>query len=394
MKQVMIGGTGNINDSSFGSWQGYKGGDGDEQLQQSYIPEAGVMSYFRHAVTVAPGAGKTRTAQLNLDTVATALSCSFSGTDLFAEDADTVSIPANSLVATQCFRTTGSAAPGNWTWASVFEPTVANTFVWGSFKQVGVNNATRFAGIGGHGSIETTDALARLPWGTAGQIKTIRVRTHAAPGVGKQWQYQIYLNGVAQAASIFTQADAATTANISGLSIAVVPTDLLSLEIIPTGIPTAPHFWYGISFAPTTDGQWNVSGWQQGEIDDAEHTAVIFDIQENIAGLSPWIGTQAHSASGMGWQLSNFYVLLDTAPGGITSRTVTMEDTGASTALTVTVSGASTSASVVANVPLAGPIVLRWNKSGVPAGSSRYKWTFCAEFPVVTAASGAYAFIT
>ena len=265
MIQVLMGGTFDfINNNQYYFLDGGDASSTTRQFREVMIAEAGVLRNLQLILSAAPGAGTSVIATVLVNGVASALAITIANTATSGTDTDSVAVAAGDKVVLQ-FTRTGVPATASGRFACEFVATAANRAIWGSSNSTNIpsNVDARYGKIGASALDNfpnTTAAGAALPWNITATITSLYVELITAPGAGRSRAFTIYKNGSAQVSSTVTIADAATTGNVTGLSIAIVPTDLLALETLPSGTPANTQAQYGIAYAPTTDGQWNISG--------------------------------------------------------------------------------------------------------------------------------------
>lgn len=340
--------------------------------RENLITEAGVLRYLR-VESVAPGAGKSFTYTVMLNGVATSLEVVIANTDTSGEDiTNTVSIAAGDRIS---LRSTPSGTPlagSGARWASEFTPTTANRAVSGTSTEttLGSSSSTYLPiGSGGIGARGTTENTRNPVWNINATITAFYVLLRTAPGAGKSCTLTIMKNGVAEASSTITISDTNTAGNVTGLTIAVAPGDTFSMRHTPTGTPPGSTITWGVSYAPTTDGQWNVCGFDTGPSDTATNWNAI-----SRGDYSGWATSEdrrvlPRAATGaLTYSFKSLRLNLTVAPGAGKSRTVTLRESGASTALAVTVSETDTVGVTTADVP----VEATWTLLGIqhaPAGT-------------------------
>jgi len=207
------------------------------------FPYAGTLYNLRARIVTAPGAGTSRTitVQKNGSSPAGTLACTISDAAVTgSDDANSVSVAAGDYVT---FHHTYSGAPAN------------AGGIGASMKFVPTTSGMTFVSYTGHGYTPSTSATSYAPVSWCGNqspgaaitnyrcrtramtLKNLYVRLNASPGAGKSYAFTILKNGVATGLSV-TIADSATTGNDTD-DVSVSDGDILSMEIVPSGTPTA-----------------------------------------------------------------------------------------------------------------------------------------------------------
>lgn len=388
MKQVFLGGCGGLGTAGpFTFLDGFALTSSTRQGRENLILEAGTLSNLRVVITVAPGGAVTRTYTVWVNGVATALTCSIGPAATSAEDiTHTVAVAAGDLITLKHTAAVGAAA-ANGVFSAVFEATTANRAVWGS-------QATGAPVLGGpaYGALgstaenafpSATAAGAAVPWAINCTITSFSIRIGPAPGAGKTRTFTIFRNGVAEASSALVFGAADTVLTVVGLSISVSPQDELCVESKSTGGPPAAAFSVGVSYAPSVDGQWNISGDYRADYAGGRYAPLNGQTGENVTENTRQVLAFPASAYLGPWFLSGLYVKTNTAPGGANTRTYTLRRNAANSALEVTLSGAATSGSIAGLIEMqAGDVLdMLQAKSAGAAASARQRWCFGALAP-------------
>jgi hypothetical protein len=346
-------------------------------------PCAGVFKNLRVKITAAPAGAATRTFTLvtGLTPTATALTCPFGVADTDVTDSThSVSVSAGDALALQHVSTSTPAA-ATAQWSVEFVPTTATDVIYGGGGgATPVNSAQRFMGLlcgGGEGQTATEVNVSHVVSVTA-TITAFYVQAETAPGAGKSFLYQIYKNGSAEASSNITIADAATTGNVTGLSIAVSPGDTLSLSSTPTSSPAATRIGVGVCMTASVEGESMVVG----SVNDAPSTSAT----EFNSAFTPshtlqlWNATEASMQSlcgPTGFDLRDMRVTLTTAPSAGKSFTYSLNVGGTPSALSITIADANTSGTDSSTVTCANGNLLSMSSvpSGTPTAPGINKWS-------------------
>lgn len=215
-----------------------------------------------------------------------------------------------------------------------------------SFINGGAANAniditnTVYGGLGTEGtSTVRTDVENVMP--TSGTIKNLYVDLNGAPGTagsGKQYAFTVYKNGSAQTLTA-TVLNTATSSNDTTNSFTVAAGDLVAIQSIPTGTPTGRLVRWAVEFDPDTDGE---SVILYGN--STSSSASVSQYNYLSTGAGSWASTNDTTRASLtnAAVLKKLYVDCVTAPGASKSYDYTLQQNGASSALTVNVTGAAT----------------------------------------------------
>lgn len=354
--------------------------------------EAGVLENFHLTLGTAPGAGTSRTWTVRKNDVSQTLVVVIA--DAATDGVDTthtVTVAAGDKIHLLA-QVSGSPANSVARWSFEFTPTASNRAVWGTSSAAMTSvSGVRYGPIGGtaaNGVADTLVANSNCPWAVPGAIVSLYVETDTAPGVGKTWTFDIMLDGVAVGSTV-TIAGTNLTGNATGMSIAIIVGSLLSFRWTSDVAGINCYLKYGIAYAPTTDGQWNISGEDRedpvtGRFLPLNSVIAANATESNVIELADPADTVTDN-----WQLHTIHWITNTAPGGAETRTLTYRKTGSDTALLATITGAGTSATAVVT-----PVThttndyssLKIEKSASAAGSSGFRWALAAG-PVTPAAA-------
>ena len=341
------------------------------------VPEAGVLSGLRIVIDGAAGAGKSYTFTMYVNGIASTLTCAISGASATSDQdvSHNVTVAAGDLIALECVPASTPTARAM-RFAYEFTPTAATTAVLMGGASVTTPNAsaTRYNQLGGCETGWDATVTNRAPvWNIDATIKTLYVQLATAPGAGKSRAFAIMKNGSAEASSVITIAEAATTASVTGLAIDLAPGDNLALRSVPSGTPdaTAVIYW-GMSYSPDTDGQYCMTGIDQNAI----NTTNTFNslTQYPIA----WTATEADRSTKAGGATTSKKVIykslrveLSAAPGVGTSRTFALNVDTSSSALSVTIADANTTGVTAVDVePTRDQLItLEHTATGAAAGA-------------------------
>ncbi len=386
MKQVFMGGSGvTVGDGSWMYVDAFAVAEATaRQYRETMIAEAGTVSNAKVVLSPAVPVGCSRTFTLLVNGVASALVLSVAAGGTEDEDTvTTVAVAAGDLIEWECQDSpAGTSGTPSVRIACEFEATTANRAVWGTSNDLTASiPATAYQPIGvtGQSSWYALEADAAQPWSINATIKSLYIKLLSAPGAGTSRAFTLMLNGVAVGTTV-TIADAATTGSATGMSIVIAPLDTLSLRQVESGAPADNAVQFGISYAPTTDGEWNVCGVLTADYTDGYFVGLNGNSSaQSDEGVRVILGDTP--GTGMDyWTLTDFTAAVDVAPGGVQTRTVTVRKSGVDSDLAVTITGAQLESSVYGSITVGvnDYLSIRLNKSATAAGITRIKWAFAA----------------
>jgi len=323
------------------------------QTQRAMIvPCAMTISNFFMAISTAPGSGKSYDFTIMKNGVATDV---------------TVNIADSAVTATDSTHTATFAAGDNISLRSTPNNTPGNT--GGQFWDMDIATSTNIAPILGttitnldtastvYGSIMGGNAIT---WSTtvtdfevivpcAGTFSNLYVKLQGTPGAGKSYAFTLLVNGVASALTT-TVSDAETTDSDTTHTVSVNAGDTVVISSAPSGTPTARYPDFSMVFTPTVPGDFFLG------MGNASAPSASANNWEGIYGAASngWGATESSEAGVLGLcTLKKMYVKAITAPGGSGTRTFTVRNNTASTALSVSLSGATTTGNNTNDVAIA-----------------------------------------
>jgi hypothetical protein len=173
----------------------------------------------------------------------------------------------------------------------------------------------------------------------AGTLSKLYIKSASGPGAGLTRTYVIEKNGVDQALTC-SQSDTTTTANDTLNTVSFSAGDALSLKTTASGTTTGSGAIKWTLLATCASNVSLVGSTAEGTL--ANGATSYMPVQGNsnalaaasVTGIMPTDGT-----------FRNARLLLNGSPGGSASYTLTLQKNGVNTAITMTVSGTSTTAS-------------------------------------------------
>lgn len=348
MKQVLLGGSNaalstassaRYNFISFGGNGNVADWDQQENDQQVPVPAAGTFRNLRVETEAAPGAGTSYQFTVRKNGVATTLTVTISGTNTAAVDtANSFTVVAGDEIALECIAaSTPTVTIARW--SVEWEGDTADDSVLmggggditGGISNAGVRNYASLVG----GQITATDTLntrALVPLN--GTIKSFYVSLGTAPGAGATWEFSIYKNGAVETSTIISIADAATTANVTGLTIDIAPQDELTLSFISTaGTPTIGPVSWGVMMQPDIQGQSILAGQATGF--NTALASHVFLVMHGNSFDDPTESERTNIAGPTSFDLKHFYIKLSAAPGAGNSWDFILRKEAVDTALAI-----------------------------------------------------------
>jgi len=395
MFQTILGGSSdNLNAASaeFNNLMGGMGwASGDTNVLQ-VMPTGGNISSLRIKLNAAPGAGKSYAFVLMVNNVASALTCTVSGTDTTAQDtANVVAVVAGDTVSLRC-TPTGTPQVTMARWATIWEPTTAGESIC-LFRSPTYALGNRFTTWqASNSNFSATEGRVNSPMPTAGTWKKLYIQGLSAPGAGTSYTIAFRLGGATQALTV-TVADAATTGNDAVNTVAVAPGNLVNMIIDPTGTPAGmASFGGGIVFVSDTSGESLLLGGLGGTTEVNPSTSAVS--YKSLPGFDDWTTTEANAQSLIGkCTVKKLYVNLSVAPGAgdpVKSYQFDIRKNSADSGITVTVETAETTGYDLGHAAsfLAGDI---FGIKSTPANTPAQTWpmfamvleTVSTEVPVV-----------
>lgn len=315
------------------------GWNASEDGQTSIVSAYGSFINLRVDLTVAPGAGQSRTFTLRVNGSDTALTVTISETNTSATDTThSVAVsPGDTVSFTQT--DTGSAASTIPITAVEFDGTNTNEALMLS-ATTALDTALRYIGpFWGGLTVNATEANVRGLVSAPGVISKLYVGLGAAPGGSDSRIFTLLKNGSATSLTV-TISSSTTTGSDTSNSVSVSAGDLLSIKCDVGTTPAASSAAFGMMFSPTTDGESNVV-WSS--------TSSPFPLGTQYARPAYGTGSSWSIADAIVRQygsvtsgvLKNMYFNGTTAPGAGNSYTYRSRVAGGYGNLSVLISGAS-----------------------------------------------------
>lgn len=276
---------------------------------------AGKIKHLRIKLSVAPGAGESRTFEYYKGVTATGVSVTISGTDTTGEDlSNTYTVAAGTNLYIKMTSTAGATLT-TVRWSSMFTGDVSGESpLFCSSVQTLSAGGTQYLSLAGHlngVNIPAVEAEALCVIPTDGVLKNMVVHLFAPPGSTKSRQFQLLLNGSATALDLTISGTTLQLTDTS--SVSVSKGDVVSVKTIPTNSPAISMVWIGFTFVADTVGEFIIPSARSSL---AFHTTLTryhsVDAHERKVASAVSLIEQL---SGDAFELRNIAVDLSTAPG-------------------------------------------------------------------------------
>lgn len=308
-------------------------------------PSSGNFRNLIVKLAVAPGEGKSRTIALRINgSEVASVTINHPDTEGQLTGSD-YAITAGQKI-TLGFTSSVAAVSSKISYSIEFEGSTSGESAYSFMSGTGISaSATRWNGVfaGNYWTAGTSATMANVV-PIAGTITGFRCEHRFAPGTGKSFAFTIYKNGVKQDGSGGTTN---TTVTLSGtavaasgtFSLAVSAGDLVTLECVPSGTPTASSGAYGFTFVSTAADKSIICCGREdySEFHDTRYRSIgSFDRSTDESTI--------HTPGGINtFYLHDFTAVLTSAEGTGKSRTFTLRKNSNTPAgaPTITISGAS-----------------------------------------------------
>jgi hypothetical protein len=359
MKQIIVGGYYdllNVATTEYAAFSGSYSWNGSISAALQMVSTPGTIRNLRVELDDVPGTGTyTFTLYRGVGVgapAATTLTCTVAADGTTASDtAHDVTVAAGDVIVLEC----NPDSPDNARyarWTIEFEGDNANESLILAHSYSS-KTATVYAALGCYSVLNNENDTRRV-CPTAGKIKNLFIQLNLDPGTAPD-AYKATLR-IANAGNGYVLTDTALTCTITaddktGNNVAdeitVVAGDILNIKIDPLETPSsAPFLYIGMTFEADIDGESILWGGSSNNLSNAD---TEYNSLAAYLGLA-WTATEAQM-----YQLSQectfkkLYMLLSAAPGAGNSYTFTVRNEGASTGLTVAISGTDTTGNDVAH---------------------------------------------
>lgn len=227
---------------------------GTEAARKTVAPHAMTIDRLYVELTTAPSAGKSRTFTLMKNGSATSLAVTISDTNVSAVDnSDTVSVSQGDTLSIRASESGTPTASGTVYW-NLRQDASGLAGVFGG-NNGSPTSGTNYYNPQGFNLVASTDALGQIIIPCAGTIKNLEVYCQVAAGTGNTFTFTLVKNGT-PTSLIAAMTGAATTGSdlTGGDGFSVSAGDVVSLQLVIAGTPSSTPIAWGMSFAPTVDG--------------------------------------------------------------------------------------------------------------------------------------------
>lgn len=195
---------------------------------------------------------------------------------------------------------------------------------------------TEFLGVmQSRGVGQTTESHNYMVIPTSGTIKKLRVELDGAPGAGKSYKFTLFLDGVAASLTV-TISDTDTSGNDSANTVSVSAGQTVSIEVVPTGTPTAVDDQFTMVFTGDTAKESVIMGNTSGNA-ILNATNEFFGVVGGTSGGTLFEANTVQLIAGSG-TIKDFYVKLSIDPGtSPDAYKFTLRKNGVSQSLVVTI---------------------------------------------------------
>lgn len=367
----ILGGTYDATTAGATEYNGIMGGK-DWNVTEANVyhvmPTAGVIKYLNIRLQNAPTAGQQIAFTIMKNGVPQTLTCTVSGTNTVAsDDVNTVSYVAGDRISIK-YVASAAATVTRVSWSTFFIPTTAEETIFTGNSLLS-NAFTTYLPVQGSWDANATESYVSCVAPCAGTISDFYVNFSVAPGAGN-YVLTLRKNGV-DTTVVCTVTNPATSASDTTHSFTVAAGDYITIKSVDTGAAANPNCGFGFKFIPSVANTSVIMIAGESIGGDVYHSLGTADIN---GGVSQWrvAEAQAYSTQENICSISNMYVRLTTAPGGVTSWDFKLRDNAVSTALVVNITGAATSGSDTTHTATIASLDLldiMADATGIPAGT-------------------------
>jgi len=348
---------------------------GTETSRQCVVPAAFTLSNLYVTLNNAPAGTASYKFTVRKNGVDTLLAVTITGSATNGADtADSVSFAAGDTISLSVTPTSTPTAPTYFLWnlqadsgGTHFAPLMGGAQATSNLSTSAVTYAALYGSSSTSVTWDATESHQEIICPTGGTISNLYVVSETAPGTSKSYAIALVQNGSITALSATVTGSSGKTGNDTSHSITVAAGDTLSIAATPTGTPTVGRYSWGFQFTPTKPGE---SFFGFGASDSPGNTSTQYEAPSAV-GAGVFSGTETSRQLMPGACLMTaFYAALGTAPGGVTTRTLTLRRGAISSPLAIPFTGVGVSGNVLGqNVGLcqADLLSIQAAETGTPA---------------------------
>lgn len=277
--------------------------------------------------------------------------------------------------------------------ATFTSTTPGESFLAGGGTGVPSNTTAQYYSVYGFSGVNSTENLVSSLVPTSGVIDNLKVNNFSAPGGSLNWTWTLFKNGAATALTC-TYSASTSTCTSSGNAVTVAAGDTISVQscpgvyssgsCAPSGTPTASVARFGLRWVPSVPGESIVGGNTIPSISAPNY----YDFE--AAATNTATESQTLNIIPVGMTIKKLIHSQSTAPGGVTSRAITLRggngtqgNVGTPSDVSCTVTSAATGCTDTTNTfsPVAGTFV---NWATTVAGGNNAAVTWAKTAAVVT----------
>lgn len=338
---------------------------------QPVVAAAGTISNLFIKITVAPGSAVSRAFTINKNGVATSVTCSVTGTGSGAgittcnDTSDSFSVvPGDALSLGQA--ATGTVAAASVQYGAEFVPTSDNNLILLASANTTNTTTQAYAAPTAASTVwNTTETSRQQLFPDAGTLSRFYANGNAGPGVSGSFALGFDNGGILGPTCTITGTGTGAgvnTCNDTSTSISVSANSLVDITETPVLTPSnVPRLGFGIQFVPSTSGNFPFMGSTQGLADGASNVFIPLSGDRNNSSE-----VSTSEPAPFSFTMTKITVST-TAPGGVATRTFSLRDSGVTTSLACTITGAATTCTTTGSVSITAGDTLSVEDS--PAGS-------------------------
>lgn len=321
-----------------------------ESQRKQVVPAAFTMSTFFVNLDTAPGTAKSYTFTIRKNSVDTAVTIAISGSNTSGTDnTHSVSFAAGDVITIGVTPSGTPSAPSLIQWNFVadsggthFAPLLGGSHTTTNLSTASTVYSQLTGASNGSNTWNATELNQQIICPTGGTISNLYAVSDVAPGTAKSYAITLVQNG-SPSALVATVSGSNTSANDTTHSITVAAGDTLSISATPSGTPAVARYVWGLQFTPTNAGE---SFFGFGNSNAPSTTTTQYELPLGV-GANGYSTTESTKFFCLGaTEITALYAKLGTAPGGATSRTITIRQNASSSTAAVTISGSNTTGNI------------------------------------------------